>query len=1143
MKKIIFIIYVLFWASALQSQNITVSIPTVESQDTLVQVQVPFYVSGLDGTTGGMPVIAMEFYVYYDSSQVNYINAINFYSGTPATQWIYGSNGIKFGSNWVHPQLLPINIPDNTKLFDLVFYYKKATNTILDISETECVLVDANFQQIPDSSIVFVDGAIHYTGFTQPPPGLVEIIPESFISFPDTVFNVPVFISGFGLANSSLTNLNLYLDFNNSLINFENASNFSNLLPAGEWTISYETAQNKLVCSWTDPLMENMQIPNGTKLFDLDFKGQAAGQTPITFDSIACSYSHNHNGIPKPLTANYQNSTVEIFDIPNPPPGQVEFNPDLYVVYADSMISVPVYISGFNSENSSISNLEIVVDFDSEKLDYQMVSAFNELLPSNEWTITYDQVLNHLDCVWNQPSIQNLNIPDNSKLFEISLKALVPGNTTLSFDETSCQYLHQFMGYVIPFNANYNNAQIQIYDWTVPLPGLVEIVPDSFVVNPDTLVYVPIRISGFNQENSSLSDMQLVLDFNQNILNYQTATGFSNILPEEQWNITYNEAESRMVCTWEEPLLNNVLINNNTVLFELVFKAAALGSSLLQFDSVSCLFHHQLVGNTVSLTANFGNSIVEVIEIPLPPPGLIAIVPDTFNTNPDLLINVPIVLSGFGAENSSLSNLELVMEFDNQMVEYQTTSNFAGIMPGNEWNITYDQEQSRMVCAWDNSNSQNIAIPDNTTIFEFVFKTTAIGTSAMHFDSVSSVIIHKINGTNQEITANFSDATVIVEEIPLPPPGLVAIEPDYFISYPDSSFHVPVFISGFGSAEASLSGLELAIGFNNQVIDFEQATAFGSLLPQDQWSITYQPDDSRLLCVWENPTGNNLPIPDGTPLFELVFKGQQLGISPLEFDSLSSVFNHKQNGGTIQLTAIFSNAMVQIIVLTPPITCYAKIIPDTISGISGNIINVPVVLFGLNGDTNSIMAAEFYIDFDKYAVSYQGITNFNPLMPLTQWIYNVVQPDSNRFACNWVEPTLQNLSIPDSTTIFELQFLCIANETPLTFDATANVFVHIDQEFNLIEVPVGYSDGYVIVLPDAVESVSAEKINVSVVNRKLIIKNISGIARVFNLAGQLVKSKNLTPEDNEMDIQQQGIYVISVIDNDKRLFSGKIYIK
>lgn len=1143
MKNSLIILFSLLCFSGIKGQDISVSMPVVESGDTLVEVLVPFYVSGLDGTTGGIPVSAMEFYVYYDNTIVDYVNAINFYSGAPAAQWVFGTTGSRFGSNWVHPQLLTLNIPDNTKLFDVVFYYKKAATATLNISETECVLVDGTFQQIPNSSINYEDGAIVYSGFIAPPPGLVEIVPDEFISFPDSTFHVPVNISGFGMENSSLSNLSLYLNFDNNIISYQTATNFSTVLPSDQWTIVYEPANSRMVCSWNEPAMQNVQIPDNTTLFELVFKGENPGVSPLTFDDVSSVFIHQHNGQPVAISSNFGNAEVEIFGVPNPPPGLVGFNPDLYVMYRDSLINVPVFMSGFSTGNSSLSDFELSINIDQNFLEYQIISEFDALLPAGEWEISYNSTSGTLTCSWNQPLGENLVIPENTKLFEITLKALLPGNTTLSFDASSCLYHHQFMGYTLNFSATYNTAQVQIYDWTIPLPGLVEILPDYFQVYPDTLVHVPVVISGFGQENSSLSDMELYLDFDPIILNYQTVTSFTTILPEDQWNITFDPGQSRMVCVWNEPSDINVPVPENTTLFELVFKAAALGSSTLEFDSANCVFIHQLIGSQQQITANFENALVEVVPVPLPSPGLVEIVPDTFITNPDSVINVPIVVSGFGADNSSLSDMELVLEFNSSVLEYQEAGNFNVLLPSDEWNIVFDAGQNRMVCTWNEVNTENVSIPDNSTLFELVFKAVATGQSTMHFDSVACWFIHQINGTNQYTTSNFNDALVTVENVPPPPPGLVAIVPDYFSSNPDSAFYVPVVISGFSQNNSSLADLELVLDFDNDIIGYEMATAFDPLFPEQEWSITYQPASGRITCVWSAPSGENLIIPENTTLFELVFSGLQVGVSPLEFDSTNCFFYHQQGTGQMQLSANFGNATVEISEPTIPSACKVKIIPDIIQQISGTIINVPVVFFGFNNDTTTLAAAEFYLEFDTAVMKYQGVTNFNALMPQSQWIYNIIQPDSNRFACNWVEPTLSNLSIPDSTTVFELQFLLLADETPLAFDDAANVFVHFDQEFNPVEIPVDFYDGYIIVLWDDIAESETEGLSIKVVDRRIILEDTEGLMRVFNLAGQLVVQKELTLGTNEVTIPNTGIYLISVINHHRQTYSGKVFIR
>ncbi len=74
-------------------------------------------------------------------------------------------------------------------------------------------------------------------------------------------------------------------------------------------------------------------------------------------------------------------------------------------------------MSGFGSENSSLSDFSINVNFDNQMLEYLAVSDFNELLPSAEWTISYDQTLSSLTFAWNEPAGQNLVIPEHNTRF------------------------------------------------------------------------------------------------------------------------------------------------------------------------------------------------------------------------------------------------------------------------------------------------------------------------------------------------------------------------------------------------------------------------------------------------------------------------------------------------------------------------------------------------------------------------------------------------------------------------------------------------------------------------------------------------------------------------------------------------------
>ncbi len=1064
----------------------------------------------------------------------------NFYAGTPTHEWFFTLPPTnRFACNWVQSQLQPISIPNGTKLFDIVFYYKEPLNAALNIDEINCVLADATYQQIPNSLISYIDGAINFSGYI-PETGLIEILPENAISFPDSTFIMTVRLSDFSSENSSLAGLELLLAFNQNIISYQEIQNVSPLVPSAQWSFSQPQA-GQLLCIWNHPAQQNVIIPDNTIIFDIIFKGNNAGATPVAFDSASCSFIHYHNGTPQSMFSNFTASAIEILPVPNPPPGLLAFDPALYVSYPDSLIVVPIEISGFNLNNSSIFSMGFSVNFDATFLEYQSIASFSNLLPQDEWIIT--QTGNQLSFVWQNVQGNNTIIPNQTMLAELTFKALMVGNTGISFSEPAFFY-HQFYQYVLEFQANFNNASVQIYDNTLPLPGLVRIEPDNFITNPDSTVHLPIIMSGFGQENSSLSAIELYLDFDDQIVSFLEAANYSSILPADQWTIVYDNTLSRVVCSWNEPNGQNVQLPDNTTIFDLSFLAANAGTSIFAFDSASCIYTHELLGNYYQLLANHSGTTVQVNAIPPPTPGSVAIIPANYYTYPDSLINVPVTLSGFNLVDNTLSGLELHLQFDNEKLEYQSAVNFSGILPPEQWTIIYDAANSKLVCEWNEPNTQNISIPDNTTAFQLIFKAIDLGTSPLEFEPENSVFIHQLNGTNQYGSASFGNAMVEISELPLPPPGLLAMFPNQYSVNEGTLFNVPVLMSGFGLPNSGLSTIELHIDFDNSVIIPEEITDFHALLPEDQWTITYDVVSSSLLLIWNNSNGQNTLIPDEAVLFEMVFNGVSPGISAIEFDEQSCEFIHQQFAGQVSLDANFSNASATVLEIVFPDAPKVKLKPGYIEEMSGLSVSVDVVLFGFNTDTTSLAAIEFYIDFDNISVEYTGVDNFNVLMPQNQWFFSNPNPDLNRFACNWAEPSLQNILVPDSTTIMTLHFLLHVEETPLSFDQPSNVFVHIDNQFNLIELGVEYFDGYIVVLPDGIQTkipTSTDWFSIS--NHTIQLHGVEGLARIFNLAGQLLYQAPVSAEENKISKLQKGIHILSIITDDGRTLNAKIFIQ
>jgi len=156
MKKILLIAIVALAISQVRAQ-VTVALGSAYEVEAGTKVYIPVTVTGLDLANGGTPITAAEFHVFYNNLNVGYDTTANISTLTLPGEWIYGASSIEYGSSWIDDNLNPLSFPDGTVLFEIVFdYYGGATQ--LDLDSVRCILVDANFNQIPVAQVI--DGVI-----------------------------------------------------------------------------------------------------------------------------------------------------------------------------------------------------------------------------------------------------------------------------------------------------------------------------------------------------------------------------------------------------------------------------------------------------------------------------------------------------------------------------------------------------------------------------------------------------------------------------------------------------------------------------------------------------------------------------------------------------------------------------------------------------------------------------------------------------------------------------------------------------------------------------------------------------------------------------------------------------------------------
>jgi len=117
----------------------------------------------------------------------------------------------------------------------------------------------------------------------------------------------------------------------------------------------------------------------------------------------------------------------------------------------------------------------------------------------------------------------------------------------------------------------------------------------------------------------------------------------------------------------------------------------------------------------------------------------------------------------------------------------------------------------------------------------------------------------------------------------------------------------------------------------------------------------------------------------------------------------------------------------------------------TIGTTPGSVITVPVTLSGASSSGTPISAADIRFTFNPAVLTYSGIVNFNASMPSSQWFFSGSNT-TGLVSANWLEPSLLTLSIPDNSTLYEIQFTYLGGNSALNFSFTE----FTDASYNVI---------------------------------------------------------------------------------------------
>ena len=146
---------------------------------------------------------------------------------------------------------------------------------------------------------------------------------------------------------------------------------------------------------------------------------------------------------------------------------KVEIIPSVIHAEVGSQISVPVLLSGFNTDTSTVVAIEFYIAFNNSALTFDSIVNVNSLMPKQEWFFSNPgATLNRFSCNWAEPTfVNNVSVPDEAKLFDIVF-TYNGGESSLEFDETTSLFVHLDPGF------NFITLQVDYFDgMVIPAPN------------------------------------------------------------------------------------------------------------------------------------------------------------------------------------------------------------------------------------------------------------------------------------------------------------------------------------------------------------------------------------------------------------------------------------------------------------------------------------------------------------------------------------------------------------------------------------------------------------------------------------------------------------------------------------------------
>jgi hypothetical protein len=527
------------------------------------------------------------------------------------------------------------------------------------------------------------------------------------------------------------------------------------------------------------------------------------------------------------------------------------------------------------------------------------------------------------------------------------------------------------------FTSNVITVTVTTSPLSVTVPAMTAI--------PGQTVYIPVKIYGAGSSGTPITSANLHITYDNTKLTYVNTVNFYPGTPVGEWFYSGN-FDPEGACnaysasaTWQQSGLDPIAIPDGTTLYEIEFVYIG-GNCPLNF----CI--NEFLNSTfdmVNTTAS--NGAVNMVNAALSGPTEVCLnAPGNLYTTDAGKANYVWAVSGGTITSGGTSADNSATVTWNTAGSQSITVSYTGANPtALPVNVTPGPAASVSIAASSNPSCANTSVT-------FTATPTNGGTTPSYVWKKGGVTVGTNSPAYTYIPVNNDVVTCVMTSSEICISG-----------NPATSNAITMTVNPLtASISITASATNVVAG---TPVTFTAATGNGGTTPSYQWKV------------------NGSDVGTG---------GSTFTYTPLNGDAVYCILT--SNAPCV--TALFTSNVITITVTTSPLVVT---IPE-LTATPGQTVFVPVKIYGAGSSGTPITSANIHITYDNTKLAYVNTVNFYSGTPAGEWFFSGnFDPEgpcnSYSASATWQQTSLSPVTIPDGTTLYEIQFVYLGGNCPLNF--------------------------------------------------------------------------------------------------------------